>query len=295
MKRTGAIFFCVLGLLSCLLMFSGCGKEEGMEAVPEAENAEESYVPKIDISDLKWSVHEVTVDGKPMLMMDITNHSDYDLYKYQIVFSQKPDLTEDQINTFFDEIREFSGMDDSDLAVLQDYGIEMHSETEYTIAAGQTLSSTPCRYYTGYTDIYTPRHYELVVPGYAKIQYLDGDQLVTVTYDYREEQFTSEVEMESSYQWSETSVGDLIPKPDVKLLLCSFVHREDAFPFKAYFVSQETYDDFIAQCQEMGYTENNSTEAGEYKSLREDGAFLKITYDAEHEMMKCVVDAPDKK
>ncbi len=297
---------CVLLLGLCSVLISACGNkevsgnpgdippsygEEGTVDKKEASESENTSKAEFNIEDINWEVDEGIVDGKRCVLLSYTNNSSYMIAGFEITFQERSGLTEEEKETFYTDIQEMFEASDEEIEELKEYPISMHAETERITDAGESVTSVNCYYYTGYYYLKDINHYRLVEPDIATVRYVDKDKIHTVYYDYNSGKYSVESETEAAYQWTQTDLGNKIPKPDAKVLGSS-LDTEELFMFDAYGMSLEQFNAYVEECKSMGYTVEANGYEGFYSADDAEGYNIYMYYEEDDFALSGTVEAP---
>lgn len=294
---------CVLLLGLCLFSVSACGDKTAStssidSASKQEEEAEEagnnsSAKDNIKIEDISWNVDEGIVDGERYILLSYINNTKYTIAGFEIQFTEKSDITEEEKTAFYTDIQEKYEISPDEMESLKGKPISMYAEAEIVVNPGESVTNTRCWYYRGYHALRDLSHFQLVQPDIATIRYVDNDKIYTVYYDYSSGKYSAESETETAYQWTQTDLGNKIPKPDVIILECHF-DDEDTFMFEAYGISLEGFNAYVAECQKLGYTVDASSHEGFYRSDNAEGYNIYMHYDEDEKTMHGDVSAPEQ-
>lgn len=294
---------CLLILCLCLVFMAGCGNNEAVDnsedntvSVQSREDDENSSGTEsddlakedINIEDIVWNVDEGIVDGERYVLLEYTNNTPYTIAGFEMTFKEKPDATEEQKSAFYTDIQKMTEASDEDMEELKGYAISMHAGTERIAAPGESVTNINCCYYTGYYYLKEIDHYNLVEPDIASIQYVNGDKIHTVYYDYSSGKYSAKSETEEAYQWTQTELENKIPKPDAKIVK-SIADTEETFIFEAYGMSSEQFDAYVEKCKTVGYTVESTDHKGFYSANDAEGYNISLTYNEKERAMSAAV------
>lgn len=288
----------VAGILALAMAFSlaGCGggaSPAGGEST-SSSTAEATPTPEmISMDDIPWTVEEGIADGDRYMLLSYTNQSPFVITEFSLQFVQKDTVTEEQKNAFLDELQQNFGFDDTLMDTLRDEPISMHTDTPKIVEPGQTMAQDYCYYYAGAYYVKTAAHYDLVQPDIATVRYIQNGQVYTVNYDFRSGKYTLAPEVQEAVQWSKTSLGDRIPKPDAPIIEVN-EDDEDDFAFEAYGISSDEFDAYVGQCQTLGYTVAPNSYEGYYSATNAEQYEITLNYYDSDESMDVRVEAPDE-
>lgn len=290
MKKFFAFAAAAVMLIS-LVACSGNGTADSDTAGVTGGNTTQST--QLSMKDIVWSVDEGVVDGERYVLMSYTNNSPFVISGFEISFIEKDSITPEERETYYSEIQEAFDFSDEDLADLKEREISMHTETDRIVATGETASNVNCYYYSGFYYLKNLAHYNLVEPDIATIRYIDDGRIYTVNYDFKSDKYTMDDETVEAYQWSTTTLGDHIPKPDVQVVE---VGRDDEmiFMFDAYGMSLEQFNAYVEECKAQGYTIDASNFEGFYTADNDEMYNVYLNYNKNDNYMSGTIEAPEE-
>lgn len=291
MKKFFAFATAAVMLIS-LVACSGNGTADSDTAGVTGGNTTQST--QLSMKDIVWSVDEGVVDGERYVLMSYTNNSPFVISGFEISFIEKDSITPEERETYYSEIQEAFDFSDEDLADLKEREISMHTETDRIVATGETASNVKC-YYSGayHLNLKNLAHYNLVEPDIATIRYIDDGRIYTVNYDFKSDKYTMDDETVEAYQWSTTTLGDHIPKPDVQVVE---VGQDDEmiFMFDAYGMSLEQFNAYVEECKAQGYTIDASNFEGFYTADNDEMYNVYLNYNKNDNYMSGTIEAPEE-
>ena len=274
----------VVGITLC---FTGCSSNSTTDN-PSGDISGNS----ISIEDIALSVDEGVVDGDRFVLLTYTNNTQYTISSFELTFKEKANITDEEKETFYADVQENFEMSNEDMEDLKDQPISMHAKTDRVVEPGESISNVNCYYYSGIFYLKDIDHYNLVEPDIATIKYIDEDQIYTIYYDYNSKKYSTESETEIAYQWSQTDLGNKIPKPDVKVVE-SGRDDESVYMFDAYGLSLDQFNDYVEKCKELGYTVDPGSFEGFYSADDEDGYNVYLYYNEDSDSMSGIISAPE--
>ncbi len=289
MNRKEKVLTTLAVIISLTVCFAGCSNSESAGISNSGAEKE-----KINIEDISWSVDEGIVDGNRYVLLNYTNNTEYTITDFEITFKEKGDISDEEKANFYSDIQEMLEASDEDMEKLKSQSISMHTETERVVNPNESASNINCYYYGGTFYLKDINHYNLVEPDIATIKYIDEDKIYTVYYDFSSKKYSAEAETETAYQWSQTDLGNKIPKPDVKVVK-SGRDDEDIFMFDAYGLSLEQFNAYVEDCKGLGYIASPSSFEGFYSADNEEGYNVYLYYDEKNNSMSGTVNAPEIK
>ncbi len=289
MNKKLKIFTIFAFILSMIVCFVGCDNSNTSNNTGNG-----SVKEKINIKDITWNVDEGIVDGDRYILLNYTNNTQYTITNFELTFKEKASITEEEKVKFYSDIQEIFETSDEDMEYLKNRPISMHAETDRVVSPNESVSNINCYYYSGYFYLKDINHFNLVEPDIAIIKYIDEDKIFTVYYDYVSKKYSSESETEIAYQWSQTDLGNKIPKPDVKVLE-SGRDDETIFMFDAYGLSLEQFNSYVEECKNLGYTVESSSFEGFYSADNAKGYNIYLFYDEEGHSMSGTIKTPETK
>lgn len=248
---------------------------------------------QLSMEDIVWSIDEGVVDGERYVLMSYTNNSPFVITGLEISFVEKDSITTEEKETYYSEIQEAFDLSDEDLTDIKERKISMHTKTDKIVAPGETASNINCYYYSGFFYLKNLTHYNLVGPDIATIRYIDDGKIYTVNYDFKSDKYTMDDETVEAYQWSTTTLGDHIPKPDAQVVEAG---RDDEmiFMFDAYGMSLEQFNTYVEECKTQGYTVDASSFEGFYTADNDQMYNVYLSYHEDDDYMSGTIKAPEE-
>lgn len=238
---------------------------------------------KIDISEIDWNVSASVVNGKRITALNYTNNSSYPIIDFKIKFTQKPDLTDEQL-AILNIYKEELGFEDDEIR-----DIYLTGESKKYAGPGQTVSDTRC-YINGFWGFEGSDILEIIRPDMATVEYIDTDKKgYTVYYDFLNDSYGKSSDGGEDLQnWSDSELASMIPKPDAyKIDITS--DRSDWFYFDAYGITSDTYTEYVNDLKSMGFED----ELGFFDSTSffgsKDDVRIDILYNSDDEKMDVTI------
>lgn len=91
--------------------------------------------------------------------------------------------------------------------------------------------------------------------------------------------------------WPTSGLATMLPKPDSDAGSIS-TNDNEAFSADVDNYTQEQFDSYVAQCQEMGFTVEAMTDTDEFDAYSEDGHHLTLSFSDSQESMDIDLEAP---
>lgn len=271
---------------------TGCGASGGTgETGAGAADVKKAEGPKIE--DIVWSVDEGVSDGKRAPLLSLTNNSDVTLVGFEINFTEKDGITDEERNGFFTDVKENFKFDDEHMAELREKGVSMHAKTERLTKPGESVSGVNLYYFQGIFYMRDMGHYSLVEPDIAVIDYVDGSTIYREYYDFKSDKYTMESSAVNALYWTSSELGKMIPKPEASVIKES-VDYADHFSFDAYGLTMEEFNSYVAQCKEKGFTRDSTEHSGYYRAENAEGYEISANYNDDDCKMYFSLDAPDE-
>lgn len=249
--------------------------------------------PQFSMEDIVWSVDEGIVHGERYVLMSYTNNSPFVISGLEIFFTEKDSISIEEKEIYYSEVQKLFDFSDDDLADVKEREISMHTETDKIVAVGETASNINCYYYSGYYYLKNLAHYNLVEPDIATIRYIDDGKIYTVNYDFKSDKYTMDNKTVEAYQWSTTTLGDRIPKPDVQVVERG-LDNETIFMFSAYGISLDQFNAYVEECKAIGYTIDSYSYEGSYDADNSEMYNIDLYYREDDNCMRGTVTAPEK-
>lgn len=236
--------------------------------------SEKSFKTKVKIDDIDWNISEEIVDGDREICLNITNNSDLYITYFDIQYTLKNNLSEQEKEDFYNllykeyDLDEESEEDREKIRNDMDE-ITLGATTGKLIEPGNSLTSDDV--YMGWLDVRDIDMFNYFDMDIATLKYIYEENVYTVYYDYRSKKYTSKNSTSPAYQWSEYDIGNKIPKFEAVLLERDY-DREDYFQCTAYGITEEQFNKYIDDCKAVGYIVD----------ARKDEVFYELWYDAEN-------------
>lgn len=278
MKNTFRLFSVSLLIIMLLSLIVGCGNNASKSDEKDTKSND------LKIEDIDWSVDEGIVDGERYVMLSYTNNSKYTISNFEILFSEKQNITEEQKAKYFEDIKKIAEVDESDPDEVSDFEelksreISMSVESERVCRSGESISNEKCHYYSGYYYLRNIKHFSLVEPDIATIKYIDDNKIYTVNYDFKSKKYTKDAKTEVAFYWTEKEIGNAIPKPKADIV-SSDIDNDDSFYFDIHGWTLDDFNAYVKECQVKGFTLEKYENEGYYSADSESGYRITLDYD----------------
>ena len=278
----------ILSVMTLGLLLLGCSSSE----TTKSEIVKGSDAQQISIEDLDWTIEEKNQDGERYIMMDLVNNSPYTIMELNITFTEKKDVSEEEKEAFYQEIKEDIGLSDEDIEQIKDRPLEMYAQTDKIVDSNESLNNQHAYYYEGYVYLKNPRLYEMVEPDIATIKFVCEDKIYVEYYDFHSKKYSFKDTKEDAFYWTDSTLGDKIPKPEVQIVQ-EIGDYEGSFSFEAYGVTKEDFNKYVEECKESGYTAE-AEDLGDYYSAKDsEGYSLSVNFSEDTESFDVSIDRPD--
>lgn len=273
-KKWSHRYVAVCIAIIALLSITGCSSGDS-----SAVGGRKSDKIPIKIEDIDWSVSEGIVEGERAVVFNYTNNTKYVIADIELKFTQKDDVTTEDL-VVFNDYKEQYDVDDEKMADIYILGYNRKFAEP-----GETLENSPCVINGTYIPVDNITQYEIMQPDMATISYIGKDnKLYGVYYDFKTQAYSKGtndgIEL---YQWSESELSNLIPKPNVKTVRCS--ESSTSLGFTSYGASKEQYTEYVQACKDKGFTIEPSSGETYYNAKNEDGYKISIHYYANDERL----------
>lgn len=277
MKKLLAAF-----ILSAIVTASaGCANNESGNTSVSGTKVSNS---EIKIEEIDWSVNESIMDGERTLSLDYTNNSRYTILQFDIKFTQREDVNDDD-RKIFDYLKETGYYDDEDIKKLYILG-----SNRRCASPGETVTNTVCSINNTYRNAESMSEFSLMEPDMATIAYIANDgKGYTEYYDFKNKTYgSSSGNGIDLHQWSDTDISKLLPKAEYTAVKVSSDY-DDRFFFYAFGVHPEEYEAYVSAVKEAGFTDVQYDGDRSYRALNGDNYEANITYNSiEETMTGCV-------
>lgn len=286
MKRNYQKLSSICVLLTMTLSFTACASNSATSAT-QSNNSSTTVIaetksnhPTIRIEDIAWNIDEGIVNNERFVLLDYTNNSNFTISSFEMTFTEKNNITEDEKTSFYNDIKSIYDLNDEDLEEIKNQTISMHTESKNVVEPSESVTNVHCYYFSGIFYLKDINHYNLLQPDIATIKYLDDDKIYTVYYDFSSKKYTFENQTETAYNWSQNEIGNTIPKPNVKVIE-NKADYEDTFMFDAYGFSFEDFNAYVEECKALGYTVDEISSDVHYYADSENGYNISLDYKEE--------------
>lgn len=297
MNRKKCVLMKGMAIMATVAMLTGmaaCGTAgNGGSSVSGVLSAKEAEVKKLNMDDISWSVDEGIVDKKRRVLLSYTNNSDYVITDFEITFSEKSGISEEDRNSYYEDVRKILNASDSDMEELKQLAISMHCDSKLLTNAKESNNNSELYYYSGYYYVTSINHYNLVEPDIAVISYIDDGKINKMSYDFKSKKATYEAGTEAAYEWTTNDIGNKVPKPEFSRVELT-IDRSDDLSFYAYGVSLDKYNEYVSACKERGFTVDSYGYSTSYSANDSEGYKISLRYDDDEMKMSCMLDAPSK-
>lgn len=289
-------FLTVLLVCGMFLMVCGCGGKEASDDVSSSEGTDESSMEEVEstgedypisIEDIDWGVKGEIVSGINIISFGYTNNTDYAVVDVEMTFTQKDDITAEQL-TVFDSLKEDRDWSDEDVAQIYILGYNRKYADP-----GETVYESPCVINGTYTLVETMEQYELMEPAEIRIAYIaPDDKMYMMTYDFETQEYSYSSRGEDIHEWSDSDISSLLPEAEFKVVKVKY-DEEDYFSFSAYGVLDDEFEAYVDACKEIGFTNVEFESDSSYRALNADNYEVSIDYTFVEESMTGRIEKDD--
>lgn len=280
------------GLLAAILvgtlMLVGCG-DSGSDTSNNGKNKSATKIlpsyPKID--QLDWHVDSGVVDEQRRVLMDYTNNSKYTIVEFDLTFTQKSDVTDEQRQEELDKVKESLSFSDDDLSEVKDKPLSGYVNSVILTRPGDTSIKQCCFYYGGIYYMQDMSFYDLLTPDIATIKYIDNNTVHTVSYDFKSKNYTEDTDTTPAKETSKNSLTT-----DVPMITSDYVevddHKTNVY-ITSYGITSDEYEKYCKEFEQLGYeleAEYSSTKRYVNASTQKQ---VRLTYDSNAQSVQCVI------
>ena len=240
--------------IACFMMLfaaAGCGNAAQSSDEPEIDkNAPvSSSNDGITIKQLPYTVKTSIIGGDKEMMLSVTNNTEFSLTDFQLHYTVKPDITDEQIT------EAFSGAEVK-IKKLRKNGLTC--EVSGFLQKGKKTTGK-CKYEgETFTD---DKQLDLMDPEMITVEYLNTDTsaLHTVYYEFASQEMVDDASTSSFDVWPSSSPrASLIPQPSSTYL--TNLMDDDLFglSFSVIGATSTDYEQYINDCVGMGWQVESS-------------------------------------
>lgn len=256
------------------------------ESNSESESIAEEKVAPILIDELPWeATTKISDSGDREYVVAYTNNSEYPIIGFDVTFTLKEDLSDEDMELFSDLKDKYDYADEE----LQELTMKSYNET-YT-APGEKALPQPLT-----LDNYAMRvpsnmdQIDKFEPDIATIGYITDDDVVHMEfYDFKEDSYTVSNQTVDDIHQVTTGFVDLLPEVDAPVLIAS--HNDDKeYTAVAYGVSQDTFNTFVEKCKDKGFTNGVDDSPYRYSANNMKGFDVKIYFNSDENTMNIHIE-----
>lgn len=215
--------------------------------------------------------------GNKSLMLAYTNSTNHPILVADFMFDFRTDL-EDGEKELLSALQSECNIDDDDL----DWAYFRSYNECYTDPGD---SSKPSSYTCLTTNtINNPQYCDLSDSGTVELVYLNDEKLYTVIYDIDSKAFTSASPKGDAYSWFTSENGLKIPQPEECPRIMSSDDEEYGFVY-VYNVTLDTFEDYVEQCKDAGFTNEIYDTGASSTYANDDGIELGLYFDSNSNRM----------
>ena len=286
----------VLALAALLCMaITGCaspGTDAKDASNANTEETAQTSAPAADaikIEDIAWSIGQGNYGGIRAVTFDYTNNSPYVIFGMNLELDVRDDVAEEEL-TAFDEAyadnpywTEWYG-DPSEATI--------ETSTERLANPGESVGSVPC-FLNGasWTDT-TIEQYELMEPSIMSIAYVYEGKVYLEYYDFLTQRYSLDSQSgKNAVEWSDSQLASTVPEVDAPVVSVAY-DEDDYFSVRAWGVTWDMYESYIALCEDNGFTRDESRGGDRYYyAFDSEGCEIEIDYYDEDAKMSVALDA----
>lgn len=215
--------------------------------------------------------------GNKSLMLAYTNSTNHPILVADFMFDFRTDL-EDGEKELLSALQSECNIDDDDL----DWAYFRSYNECYTDPGD---SSKPSSYTCLTTNtINNPQYCDLSDSGTVELVYLNDEKLYTVIYDIDSKAFTSASPKGDAYSWFTSENGLKIPQPEECPRIMSSDDEGYGFVY-VYNVTLDTFEDYVEQCKDAGFTNEIYDTGASSTYTNDDGIELGLYFDSNSNRM----------
>ena len=281
-------------VLTLFLLLTLCLSACGTSAPSDGGSTEsaEPQIPELHMEDIVWNVDSGIVDGQRRVMLDLTNHSPYPIVEMMLTFAEKPDVTDEQRESYYQDLRKALELDDEETNELRQMPIGMNAQLSRMLRPNEVDTRTPLCYYEGLYYVLSMDHCDMVQPDIATVRYIADGQLCTMYYDFVNQKADLDLTTEPAVYWPDGPLTQLLPKPESECIE-DFLSGDDHLSVYVHGKTPADAEAYIAQCKEAGFTRDNGSYSDVCKLVNDDGYELTIDPNEDENKMEIDLRAPE--
>jgi prolyl oligopeptidase PreP (S9A serine peptidase family) len=237
----------------------------------------------VSIDDIEWTTGSQIVDGERSLQLNYTNKSDVTIKDVSMEFVVKENLSKEEKKSMYSYMKSRWGIKKSELDTLSANGkINMSVDVDKVTDPDESSGADVYYFDTEY-KVNSKEQFDLMQPDKMTITYVDDDnKFKTVAYDYNSKEYSEDEDSlyagETAFEWSDSKISKMIPKPDSKVVEI-YSDDKELFSFDAYGISQDEYDAYIKACKAKGFTKGIESDGQDFKASDSKEYKISVSYD----------------
>ena len=269
---------CLLLAVVLMLGVAGCG--ENINTSSSSKNNTDD-VKNFDVDDLKINISERLLDGEKVVCFNYDNNSNHTVSEVRIIYRMKDQTSIDNIKALGKPFTE---------ADFDDFFLEGDClSVTKPGASSELVELTIC----DDDDVDTEAVLEYVTPESLFVEYVDdAGYIQQIQHEYASGKDIESADPEKAYQWSDSEMAKLLPKPNVEIVKtdCDF---EEKFVAKLRVSSEEDFEVFVNQCKDAGFTSEGFSNFMSYNAKNDLGYSLTLTYYDTQFVIYVILNAPN--
>lgn len=185
------------GILVFSNVFSKPNENEELGNLNESNNNSNTIVSDIKIEEINWSVGPGTVKGENYIVMEFVNNSKYTINSFELKFTEKASVLEEEKDRFYSDIQQSQGFDDDYMTKFKEskkqlnQPITMYGKSEDSVKPSESSQKIKCYYYGGWSSK-NVIHSDLLTPSIATIEYTKDNIEYTLYYNFESNSYEVE-------------------------------------------------------------------------------------------------------
>ena len=269
---------CLLLAVVLMLGVAGCG---GNVNTSSSSKNNTDGAKNFDVDDLKINISERLLDSEKVVCFNYDNNSNHTVSEVRITYHMKDQTSIDSIKALGKPFTE---------ADFDDFFLEGDClSVTKPGASSELVELTIC----DDDDVDTEAVLEYVTPESLFVEYVDdAGYIQQIQHEYASGKDIESADPEKAYQWSDSEMAQLLPKPEADIAYVNFDVEDQLFA-KIRVSSKDEFDKYVSQCKDAGFISEGYSSDTSFNAKNETGYELLLTYFRTEYLIDVTLNAPD--
>lgn len=270
----------VLCLILAVVLMLGVAGCRGTTNAPSDSKNNANGTKRFDVNNLKINISERLFDGDKVLCFNYDNNSNYTVSEVKITYRMKDQTSIDSIKALGKPFTE---------ADFDDFFLEGDClSVTKPGASSELVELTICD-----DDVSTEAILDYVIQESLFVEYVDeAGYIRQIQHEYTSGKDIESADLEKAYQWSNSEMAKLLPKPEMKIVKVTF-DVDNQFFAELRVSTKNDFDAFVSQCKDAGFVSEGYSFDTSFNAKNETGYELLVTYFETEYLIDITLNAPD--